>query len=280
MTPEVERLCAFIRERQAIYLRRAEGAPKPWTTDPILRRYRFCNIYREQDTVTQWIKDNWRNPHSDEPDLWFAMLVARTFNWPNTLHYIGWPVPWRPKRVDAQVGKLLVQGAKVYTGAYVVPMNGRTGIKHKYLIESIFNPAWARRKDVRPRAGDSLADFNARLQTLFGLGGFNGAQVICDVKYARHSPLWVAHDWLTWAASGPGSRRGLNRVLGRAVAASWREAEWLAALTELRVEVNAALKKDKIELHAQDLQNVCCEWDKYLRVKLGQGRPRATYNGG
>jgi hypothetical protein len=28
----------------------------------------------------------------------------------------------------------------------------------------------------------------------------------------------------------------------------------------------------------QDWQNVMCEFDKYMRVKLGQGRPRAGYN--
>jgi hypothetical protein len=38
---------ALVRERHAIYLRRALGAPGPCTEDPILAEYSFCNIYRE-----------------------------------------------------------------------------------------------------------------------------------------------------------------------------------------------------------------------------------------
>jgi hypothetical protein len=33
------------------------------------------------------------------------------------------------------------------------------------------------------------------------------------------------------------------------------------------------------QLHAQDLQNCLCEFDKYERVRLGEGRPKAKYNG-
>lgn len=32
-------------------------------------------------------------------------------------------------------------------------------------------------------------------------------------------------------------------------------------------------------LDAQDLQNCLCEFDKYERVRMGQGRPRSRYPG-
>ena len=84
-TMRTDDLFAFVRERHQIYLRRKAGQTKPWTTDPILQQYRFCNVYRELDTVTKWIRDNWRRPHCDDPDLWFAMVVARLVNWPDTM---------------------------------------------------------------------------------------------------------------------------------------------------------------------------------------------------
>ena len=69
----IERLFAFAHERYMIYVRKQEGKKPPWTEDPILRDFRFCNIYREDDKVTVWIRENWRNPHTDDQELWFAM---------------------------------------------------------------------------------------------------------------------------------------------------------------------------------------------------------------
>jgi hypothetical protein len=43
------------------------------------------------------------------------------------------------------------------------------------------------------------------------MGSFQSGQVLANLKYGQ---LKSAADWWTFAASGPGSRRGLNRVLG------------------------------------------------------------------
>ena len=75
----------WITEREAIRKRREAGEPAPWTTDPILAAYRFCNVWREDDAVTRHIAWTWRDPYSDDPHLWFAMTVARLINWPDTL---------------------------------------------------------------------------------------------------------------------------------------------------------------------------------------------------
>jgi hypothetical protein len=77
------------------------GKPQPWTTYRILSRYKMCNVYREQDRVTAWIRENWRAPYADHPNLWFAMCVARAINWPETLEEIAFPDTWNPKRVVA-----------------------------------------------------------------------------------------------------------------------------------------------------------------------------------
>ena len=56
-------------------------------------------------------------------------------------------------------------------------------------------------------------------------------QVVADMKYV--DPLWSAPDWVTFAVNGPGSRRGLNRVLGRPVDAPWTEKQWHTDLGKL-----------------------------------------------
>jgi hypothetical protein len=87
-------LLYWIQEREAIRLRRATGQLRPWTNDPILDSWSFCNVRREDDRVTCWIAVNWREPHANDQDLFFAMAVARLVNWPDTLAELGYPVPW------------------------------------------------------------------------------------------------------------------------------------------------------------------------------------------
>lgn len=276
----MKELFDFALERHSIAVRKQSGKPKPWTLDPILQQYRFCNVHREADKVTQWIKTNWREPHSDDPDLWFAMVVARVINWPPSLEAGGYPVPWKPKRWVVALDARKAAGEKVFTGAYMirgVEANGAT--KVQYLAEQVLGPLWARRDAGRAAfGGDNLQQAHEWLLGFYGMGSFLAAQVVADVK---HTPLLAgARDWWTWAAPGPGSLRGLNRVLGRAVDDPWNASDWLREIQVLRTGLNAVLRANKIaKVCAQDTQNVCCEFDKYMRVKLGEGAPRNRYPG-
>jgi hypothetical protein len=276
ITDPRERLLAFAVEREAIRLRRAAGQPKPWTDDPILRAYRFCNVRREDDAVTQWIRVNWREPYAGDEDLWFGMCVARFVNWPETLEEIGWPVPWEPDRFLRVMARRKEYGEKVYSSAYMV-RGGAPGVdKAVFQAQDIFGPLWAARERLRPKASDTLNSWHMLLAQFYGLGSFLAAQVVADVKYTE--PLRSAGDWFTFAASGPGSRRGLNRTLGHAVNAPWTEEEWRLALKRLQVWFNEHWPHEP--LHAQDCQNCLCEFDKMERARLGEGRPRQNFAGG
>ena len=39
-----ERLLAWIVERESIRRKKERGLPRPWTLDPVLDGYRFCNV--------------------------------------------------------------------------------------------------------------------------------------------------------------------------------------------------------------------------------------------
>ncbi len=275
----VNELFKFMHERHRIYCLRQQGKPKPWTKDPILQCYKFTNVYRELDTVTQWIAKNWRLPHQKDPNLWFAMCVARFVNWPPTLDALGYPVPWSFKNFRETMNDT-VDGSKVWGGAYIVSTNGNKMNKPDYIGTKVLNPLWNDRADIQHTidSRDMLAEVHSVLMRYDGLGSFLAAQVIADLKYVK--PLCMASDWHTWAASGPGSRRGLSRVLGSDIDEPWRESVWLATLKTLHPKINALVKKaDMPALHAQDLQNCLCEFDKYERTRLGEGRPRSRYQG-
>jgi hypothetical protein len=49
-SPVFDTYWRFAARRQVIYEARREGAPRPWTDDPILRQHRFTNCYRARPT--------------------------------------------------------------------------------------------------------------------------------------------------------------------------------------------------------------------------------------
>lgn len=273
---QLQLLIQFIRNRQQAYTNKMKGRDKPWTDDPIIRQYRFCNVYREQDKVTQWIARNWRNDREGELDLWFAMLMARYINEPGTLALIPFPVPYIPKHWFSAVETRKQAGQTVFNAAYIISTGGLSVPKHEYL-NTFFTRFWNMRKTIRPQAGDSLASFNERLVAVPGMGSFMSGQVIADLKYAQ---LTNANDWWSFAVSGPGSRRGLNRIMGNPVKQGWREDVWHSQLSALRRVVNKEIMAHGLQrLHGQDMQNCLCEFDKWSRAYNDEGRPKQKYNG-
>jgi hypothetical protein len=278
VTP-VEELVEFIVERHNVYRRKTDGEPKPWTQWPILQEWRFCNVYRELDTETKWIAENWRRPHRADPDLWFAMVVARLVNWHDSLEELGYPVPWDAERFVGVLDDRRRRGEKVFTGAYMIHADRHfSGTKAAYLASEVLTPMWRDREKLRRIAHGTLAAACNVLTQYRDMGGFMAGQVIADLKYVE--PLRSASDWHSWAISGPGSRRGLNRVLNRDKDTPWNESEWLRSLRELHAEIEPLIRSAKMRsLHAQDLQSCLCEVDKFERLRLGEGQPRSKYPG-
>lgn len=267
----------FIKERHAIYERKRSGLPKPWTLDPILQKYKFCNVYRELDTQTQWLANNWRTPNHSDKDFWFAALVFRFINWHETAEELGYPIPWNPQNFISTLAQRKACDKKVYSGAYMISTHGVKQEKHTYLACSL-SKIWMNREELRYKKGETLATFHSRLVECFDVGSFLAAQVIADAKYV--GIMQAAPDWYIFAASGPGSRRGLNRVCGRGVGSPCAEMQWRWELRHLHMDIELEIAKEGMPpLPAQDLQNCLCEFDKYERVRLGEGRPKSTYPG-
>lgn len=284
-----ERFLYFVKERHAIYVRRfIDKKPKPWTNDPILQQYRFCNVYRELDTVTKWIADNWRDPNEGQPDLWFAMAVARWNNWPDTLDQVGFPLPWSPLKFERVLKDRARAGEKVWTGAYLIGTQGNAKDKAAFIAQDVLTPLWEQRAELRPRKGDTLESFARRIENVKNQGRFMVGQIVADIKYDKLSPLYYKNgckDWWTFAMPGPGSCRGVNRIYGtefdRGMTA-FKERQWHKLTLQLRDLINNELVKKKHlpeEIHAADVNNCCCEWDKYERTLWEEGRPRAGYPG-
>ena len=48
----------FACERQNIFWKKINGESAPWTNDKILQEYKFCNSYRVNDRVSQYLLKN------------------------------------------------------------------------------------------------------------------------------------------------------------------------------------------------------------------------------
>ena len=271
---------AYVNERHRIWLRRQTGKPKPWTADPILLDWRFCNVYRELDTVTMWIRKNWREPYADHPNLWFAMGVARQINWPPTLDAIGFPaedIPGWSARAINLMHDMQARKEKVYTGAYMLRGDIQGGLRDKptYTMEKVLRPLW----EAAPwrESFSWLRRAWGSMLPLHGWGGFLAYEVVTDLRHTRY--LEGARDIHTWAFAGPGAVRGLNRLLLRPLNAPMATANALRIMRTLHDEQELYRAREIPPLEMRDIEHSLCEFDKYERIRRGEGRPRARYQG-
>jgi len=269
----LQRFFCFVNERHSIYLRRASGESWPWTQDKILRKYKFCNIFRELDKVTVWIRENWREPYADHPNLWFAMAMARQINWPETLAEIGFPEKWHPRRVVHVIQHRRVQGLKAYTGAYMLT-GTLGGEKAEQTAFKILGPLY--RHPPPLDQASTLEDAFRMFEGRPGFGPFLSYEVVTDLRHTRY--LRDATDTMTWANVGPGAVRGLHRVFGRPIKGRRRRdrppLSQIDALAEMRYLLKVSPKylgSHVPALEIRDVEHSCCEWDKYERTRKGEG---------
>lgn len=263
----------WINERERIRTLKEQGVPKPWSDDPIFQTVYFCNVKREHDKVTRWLRDNYRLYEFPSLGLYeWAIAIARLLNWPPSLglikpNLIAGDVPG----MGVALRQLEQDGEKIWGGAYVVTTHGIKTDKLSYLLriaqEALEYPNLA-------YAAGTLAGAHERIKKWEGFSDFMAAQVVADLKNSPGHPLCAAPDWWDWAAPGPGSIRGL---------------EWYGIKKTPRLDESFSLTLSQIrenirqripmQLCLQDLQNCFCEYDKYMRVLNNTGRSKRKYEG-
>lgn len=270
---KIVELIYWIKERESIRRKKEAGKPRPWTTDPNLRDYRYTNVRRNDDPVTKWIYKNWLQPHENNPNVHFAAVVARLFNNTPTLSRLGFPENGYPMNEWGQ--KLLSmkqQGERIFNPAYIVSTNGRAKDKSLYVLEDVLLPIWE--KCRAPKQGETLESYAAHLQQFDGMGSFLSGQVIADLKEIE--PLMYAEDWWSWSNPGPGSKRGFNYVFEKPIDASISPIEWVQGIKKLQ---DIIFEETGIKQDAQNVQNNLCELSKYTKLLMKTGKPKQGYPG-
>lgn len=261
------------RERYLIALRRAAGAEPPWTDDPILREWRFCNVHREDDKTTQWFKQHIRLPlsgKSAETQL-KATIIFRWFNRIETgerlldLIHGEWDVEEARRR--------LKDVSPICTGAYMIRTpEGLTKLDGiLYSIESCIPDL-----GVAAKWGDSLENAWRDLLPFYGIGPFMAYEIISDLRWTI---LEGAQDILTWANAGPGCARGLGRVVSghrKQFNRHKDQDEMLNVMRELlelsRSEVHWPTQDKPWEM--REVEHWACEFEKYCSAYDGHNLKR------
>ena len=263
-------LAFWIMERYAIKERRAAGVAKPWTADPVLQRVRFCNVHREDDAVTQWIRKNW-NLAGDPA---WRFVLARMINLPSSLaSVVGFT---DPNYLKSLLKEQRDAGYKIFTSAYTISTCGKAMDKLDYVFDVAFNVQLY--EDRQSFLYDTCEGVQAQLTQIDGLGSFLSAQVVADMKNTPGHPLTNAPDWWTFSAPGPGSLRGLSWWLyGAPTGVTARG--YAAALAACRAAVDP-LVLGLPRIGDQDFQNCLCEFSKYMKVRQDpKAHVRNTYQG-
>lgn len=268
----------FTAERHRVYEQRVAGEPGPWTDDAILRQYKFCNVYRAADRVSQFlIRDVIYVDHTTAAeDLAFQIVLFRTFSnistWRSLVGHLGRKPTIddvRGNALEEALNKVRAENGRLYTGAFILCATdayGR-GIKHLNHVE-LFRDMFVDhylQNEILDAA--SLREVYDALHRFPLMGDFMSYQVAIDLNYSE----LTAFSENDFTQPGPGALRGIKKVfestgdLSPSDIVHWmvdRQHEEFAARD---LKFNGLFGRP---LQAIDVQNLFCETDKYCREAL------------
>ena len=269
------RFFRWIEDRHEIYLKKEEGLPRPWTTDVILDTYRFTNPFRENDKTTVWFRQNMRDPLKHTKDVLLATVIFRWFNLietGETLLRHDLHKQWNPELAREKIKE---QKKYVTVGYIIKTPDGMDKVDG--VIWCINNIVRSHNKIINDFAKiNTLQKAHALFQEYPYLGHFMSYELVCDLRYTLF--LDKALDIHRWANAGPGAMRGLNRIYGRDLKYTSKKHDWNAEMVELKSVRNQYLPYSIAhKLEMREIEHSLCEFDKYERVRNGEGKPRGLY---
>jgi len=283
---KVESFYNWINERHKIYQKRLQGYPPPWTDDPILQKYKFTNPFRENDRVTVWMRNNWTIPNDNKKNAAEIIFNCCLFRMIGTIEFAedhGWVKNnWNPEKTKKIIEDRLSKKQRTFTGAYIITNQGISAPKKDVVVDEFLIPIWKNKNAIAENAAhyQTLQKTHEKLGEYkgWGGGGFMAYEVVSDLNYT--SVLNKATDRYTWANAGPGAIRGINRIEGANLKRSMKPEisnEKMQKILNLKY-VYTAEHIDVASVDMRTIEHSLCEWDKYERVRLNQGRPRSKFS--
>lgn len=256
-------------------MRRVEGLPWPWTDNPVLREYKFCNVFRAADRVSQYmIRDVCYHEEQCTPeDRLFQIIAFRVFSKVETWRAIRSLLGHYPTLNDlandnfsGALEQLKDDKATLYTAAFILCATNAYGqrLKHRNHIALFKHMFLQDNLGVKLLAASSLREVYDLLHTYPLMGDFMSYQIAIDLNYSD----LVNFDENSFTQAGPGALRGIKKVFENT--GDYAPAEVILWMVKHQKEEFKRLNLpfDGLwgrPLHAIDCQGLFCETDKYCR---------------
>ena len=268
----------FIQERMNIFWRRCEGK-RVLTKDPILREYKFTNVYRVCDRVSQYLlryviyKDVER--YTPE-DMLLRILVFKIFNKIETWEFLKQTYGeitlqhFDTRKISALLSERQ-RVAPIFNNAYMMTGSHKRydhlPTKHEKWLTMVNEELIGEGIIYKVLKAHSLEEIYLLLRGCSFLGGFLAYQYTIDLNYSPY----INFDENTFVVAGIGAIRGINKCF-ISHGNSYEDAIRYTKEHFKELQAKYGYREFKpLEGHEPtllDLQNCFCETDKYLRVKI------------
>lgn len=288
----------FIYNRQEVWHNRfVLKKPPPWTDDPILRQYKFCNCYRELDRCTQYLINRViNNPALSNKQKVFAILIFRIFNQDGLFDKYFHEVP-AVELFDAnlrikELDEAKERGLNLFNNAYNITQRTylstfRKGEKHVQHLLNLQNIAkdWNGTFNYISNASSPQQIFEC-FKSLNFIGPFLAYQCLTDISYMNYN----GYRFDDFVSVGPGALGGIEALSGgipKGCTSPEEKCKYLFNIQESAFfELWNKTRKDwrivryaNRNLSLADVQNCACEYRKFLNYKVGIKCRKKYYKG-
>jgi hypothetical protein len=285
----IKEFYSFLVKRETIRLAKEADAPWPWTDDQILRDYKFTNVHRSHDKTTRQLIELFYNKFGQTSKQEIILINCAIFRYFGTWEFaeaLGWSPIFNPEMIMDLAKTRLKNRERVFTGAYIITNQGIKAPKQEVVVRHFLQPLWNARAGIVKIANDTnrwepVMQAMAKIKG-FGGTGFMAKEVTLDMMLCK---FWLTEDQLpkdykAWTPIGPGARRGLARIMGYDPDTKIKMDEMLERILSITAQQEFLWPEKFERLVPHDIQFQLCEFDKYERVRLGEGRPRSRYRHG
>ena len=275
----------FACERQNIFLKKKNGEPAPWTKDEILQEFKFCNSYRVNDRVSQYLLKNviYNGKKYTDADMIFRIILFKLFNKESTWELLENEIgditlsSFDFNKYSQILEKAINNGQKIYNDAYISCANKAFGYDRKHenhlaLLEKMFLKDHIDTKIINSKNMEEA--FNI-IKSYPLIGNFMAYQLITDINYSNV----VNFSEMEFTVAGPGSERGIKKCFISTGGLSKEEIIKYMCKNQEKEFKRLGLDFKPIGnrlLQLIDCQNIFCELDKYCRQAVPELKSNRT----
>lgn len=273
----------FAYERQNIFIKKKNKLQAPWTSDLILQKYKFCNTYRVNDRLSQYLIKNiiYNGKNYSNDDMIYRIVLFKIFNkestWELLLNKFGDILlnNFDFIKYSQVLNQAIKDGIPIYNDAYISCANKVYGYERKHenhlkLIEKMF---FDDKVHIKIQNSKNMKEAFEVLKQYPLIGNFMAYQLVTDINYSN-AVNFSEHEF---TVAGPGSIRGIDKCYKEKEDMTYEDI--IKYMYENQDKEFKRLGYDFQRLNGRELQyidcqNIFCELDKYLR----QARPDLKSN--